>query len=359
MKKICLILIIFLTIVVLSEQRFFISHSDTAISSQLESQSTSQMLSYDGNTNQFTGGFTPRNAPYGGFGGGNCSCSKTPVIFIHGNGDEARNWDFPASTGVSSVYEEFKSAGYNDCELFGLNYLSNSERAAPNLNYHKPSKAAMIRDFINDVKAYTGKSQVDIIGHSLGVTMAIHGIDYGNLWSSVRKFVGISGAMRGLSSCSWAGPANPYATTCGSQNLFSADIFGFFPHLSSAYNPKMGDGGYRDKPSGKSTTFYTIRAGYQDQIACSTTSYYSGCGDTSKFDSYANVRAQLNVGRGSTAAQLDYNFTDWSIYNLGGGDADGVGHFRAKNNTGIIQVNIIKTNCVGTDCCANYGYSCN
>lgn len=318
-----------------------------------------QSLVYTGGAYQFGGGFTPRNAPYGGFGGGSCGATKNPIIFIHGNGDEARNWDFPASTGVPSVYDEFRNAGYTDCELFGITWLSSTERATPQLNYHKPAKAAMIRDFINDVKSYTGKSQVDIIAHSMGVTLAIQGIDYGGLWGSVRKFIAIGGGLRGLSSCYWAGYANPAATVCGSQNVYNSNIFGFYPNVFPAYNPKMGDGGYRDKPSGKATIFYSIRAGYQDQILCSTTSFYEGCANSALFDSYTNVRAQLNVGRGSTAAQYDYDFTDWTIFNAGGGDADGVGHFRARNNTGVIQKNMIMTSCLGTGCCSGYGFSCN
>ncbi|HEY2739374.1 MAG TPA: lipase [Thermoanaerobaculia bacterium] len=315
-------------------------------------------LDYAGSSNQFAGGFHPSNAPNGGFGGGSCTATHTPIVFLHGNGDEAKNFDYPPSTGVLSVYDQLKAAGYNDCEIFGLNWLSSSERGTPQLNYHQSSKAAMVRDFINAVKSYTGKSQVDIIAHSMGVTVGIHGVDYGSLWGSVRKFIGISGGLRGLSSCYWAGYANPAITTCGSQNVFDANIFGFFPHLSPAYNPKMGAGGYRDKPSGKATQFYTLRAGYNDQIACSTLSFYTGCGDTALFDSYSNVKAQLNVGRGSTAAQFDYNFSDWSIFNTGGGDTDGVGHFRAKNNTGVIQVNMLTGSCTGTGCCSGYGYSC-
>lgn len=315
-------------------------------------------LTYTGDNFQFAGGFNPSNASYGGFGGGSCTAVKTPIVFLHGNGDEARNWDYPSSTGVASVYDEFKAAGYNDCELFGINWLSSSERSAPASNYHKSSKAIMIRDFINSVKAYTGKSQVDVIAHSMGVTVGMHGIDYGSLWGSVRKFIAIGGGMRGLSSCWWMGYANPMATTCGSQNVFDSNIFGFYPHLTPAYNPRMGDGGFRDRPSGKTTQFYSIRAGYNDQIACSTASYYVGCGDTSKFDSYTNVKAQLNVGRGSTAAQYDYNFSDWTIYNTGGGDSDGVGHFRSKNNTGVIQKNMVTGTCTGTGCCSGYGYSC-
>ena len=109
-------------------------------------------LDYQGGSVQFAGGFNPSNAPYGGFGGGSCSAVKTPIVFLHGNGDEAKNWDYPAATGVPSVYDEFRAAGYNDCELFGLTWLSSSERGAPQLNYHNPAKAAMVRDFIKAVK---------------------------------------------------------------------------------------------------------------------------------------------------------------------------------------------------------------
>lgn len=315
-------------------------------------------VDYTGPADQFAGGFHPSNAPWGGFGGGACTAARTPVIFVHGNGDEARNWDFPPSTGGRSVYEEFRAAGYNDCELFGINWLSPSERSNPQLNYHQPSKARLLRDFLRDVEAYTGASRVDVVAHSMGVTVALHGIDYGGLWGSVRRFIGISAGLRGLASCGYVGYANPFVTTCGSQNVFDSNVFGFFPHTLSSWNPRMGDGGFRDRPAGKSTLFYTLRAGFHDQVACTTASFYPTCYLTSLFDSYGNVRAQLDVGEGSTAAQLDYDFSDWSPFNLAGGDKDGVGHFRAKNNTGRIQVNMLTTSCSGTACCSGYTATC-
>ena len=315
-------------------------------------------LSYTGGSNQFAGGFQPSNAPYGGFGGGSCTASRTPVIFLHGNGDEAKNFDFPSSTGVASVYDAFKAAGYNDCELFGLQWLSSSERNAPQLNYHKPSKADLIADFIWDVKAYTGSSQVDIVSHSLGVTMGLFAVDEDNLWSSVRRFVGIAGGMRGLTSCWWVGYANALYPTCGSQNIYNSDIFGLYPHSWSTWNPRMGNGGFRDYPSGKNTHFYTIGADIHDQILCGAASSVSGCGNSARFDSRSNVRSQLDVGYGTPAAGLDFDLSDWTIYNLAGGDANGVGHFRAKNNTGKILVNMLTTSCTGTGCCSGYGDVC-
>lgn len=316
-------------------------------------------LDYQGGGNQFAGGFSPSNAPYGGFGGGNCSTSRVPVVFIHGNGDEAKNWDYPAATGVRSAYDALRASGYNNCELFGITWLSSSERDLPTYNYHKPSKAEMVGDFILDVMAYTGSTKVDVVGHSLGVTVALHALEHGNLWSKVRRFVGIAGGLRGLTACYSTGYANPASPTCGSENVYNSDIFGFYPHSYYAWNWNMANGGFRDEPGRHSgISFYSIRAGYHDQILCSTAGYMAGCDASARFDSYSNVRAQLDVGHGSTAANLDFDLEDWSIFNLGGGDIDGVGHFRARNNTGKILSNMLTSSCTGTSCCSGYGAYC-
>src|SRR3954467_4348611 len=43
---------------------------------------------------QYDGTFDPK-VGHGGFGGGACRATKTPVVFIHGNGDRAINWASP------------------------------------------------------------------------------------------------------------------------------------------------------------------------------------------------------------------------------------------------------------------------
>ena len=156
-----------------------------------------QGVTYNGASNQFAGGFDPSNAPDGGFGGGACVATRTPVIFVHGNSVNASFFAKPSSTGGPSVYDTLKAAGYNDCELFGITYLSTSEQAAQQLNFHTSTKAARIRDFIKAVKAYTGKSKVNILAHSMGVTVAQHGITFGNLWGSIDTFVNVAGGLKG------------------------------------------------------------------------------------------------------------------------------------------------------------------
>ena len=69
---------------------------------------------------QYGGTFKP-GVGYGGFGGATgCTATKTPVVFIHGNGDNAQSFDAPPGkvTGYTapprSVYDELKAQGYKD-----------------------------------------------------------------------------------------------------------------------------------------------------------------------------------------------------------------------------------------------------
>lgn len=250
--------------------------------------------------------FHPRNAPYGGFGGAACEgrTKKVPVVFIHGNGDSADGWVQKASDGGPSPIEEFNQAGYGNCDLFGVTFLSAAERERPQGNFHKPEKALLIAQFIEDVLAYTGAMQVDLVTHSLGVTMSLYAIQKGQLWARVRKFVGIAGAMRGLNSCAWAGPVNVASKTCGSENVFNDEVFGFFPDgVGGVRNSRMGDGAeyFAQVPKIARTRFYTISAGAHDQIVCGLSLVGPDCAKSSTFDPFPNVVSQVEVGHGALA----------------------------------------------------------
>jgi pimeloyl-ACP methyl ester carboxylesterase len=320
---------------------------------------------------QYAGGFSP-GVGFGGFGGGACTATRTPVVFVHGNADRAISWDgitsaVPGYTQAPrSVYDELRARGYNDCELFGITWLSTDEQSDSSAayNYHKPAKYQILKTFIDKVKAYTGKSQVDIVSHSMGVTIALSTIRYYNIPSSVRRFVGIAGGLRGLNSCYYTGYANAYAPTCGSQNVYDAYTYGYFPQglYGGVYvnNDWTGTGNnlsLRDQPYYYTApSFYTIRAGQKDQVLCSTSTGFSTCGDSARFNSYTNVKSQLNIGAGSSATQYDWDWSDGYPTNLAGGDKDGVGHFRAKNNSGVILYNMLNTTCTGTGCASGYTY---
>jgi len=286
-----------------------------------------QDVIFNGASNQFAGGFNPSNAPDGGFGGGNCVATRTPVIFVHGNSVNATFFAKPSTNGAPSVYDTLKAAGYNDCELFGITWLSPTEQAAQQLNFHTSTKAARIRDFITAVKAYTGKSKVDILAHSMGVTVALHGITFGNLWGSINSFVNVAGGLKGLSSCLSVGFANPAFTTCGSQNVFDSNTFGFWPDgAAGASNPRTGTStsvGFRHEPERRTgVRFFTISGGNADAIVG---------GDQCKFTSAAALKAQLNVG---------------------------VDHLSSFTNTGAIMNTMLNSTCTGTGCCAGYADPC-
>jgi len=322
-----------------------------------------------GTQTQYAGSFNPE-VGYGGFGGGSCTATKTPVIFIHGNADNAISFDMPPGyvkdygTPTNSVYDELKARGYNDCEIFGVTYLSSSEQGSAQYNYHSPGKYGIIKTFIDKVKAYTGKTQVDIVAHSMGVSMSLATLHYYNNWTSVRKFINLAGGLRGLYSCYYTGYANAYAPTCGSQNLQNSNIFGFFPEgwyygfwITNNWTGSGTTKSLRQMPGNHTgVSFYTLSAGYKDQIACATSTFWSGCDLAARFSSTTtNLKAQINVGAGSNAAKADYNWKDGMPYNAGGGDSSsGVGHFRTKTNTGAIIQRMLLTTCTGLDCAAAY-----
>ena len=326
-----------------------------------------------GTDHQFDRKFKGREA-FGGFGGGDCKARRTPVVFIHGNADRAIGWDADIVGPVGryprvqrSVYDEFKARGYNDCELFGITYLSAEQRKAPQSNYHRPETYRSILAFINAVKANTGQPQVDIVAHSLGVSMTLAALTWSDerskqkkAWNGVRRFVNIAGGLHGLDACRQVGFVNPMVPTCGSQNLGDRYVFGFYPDAGmglgrNAWTAASGPSSLRHMPAAHPTVdFYTIHAGEHDQVHCTASSAVKSCATGALFSRSPNVRAQLDVGAGSTAGRVDLNLKDSSPFTLRGGDVDGIGHFKARNHSGAIIYQMLNTECRGLDCKGSY-----
>jgi len=167
----------------------------------------------------------------GSFGGKVSSedCAiKQPVIFVHGNSDRCLGG---LIDGWQNSIEYFKLKEYRSAELYCTSYGTGSALTA-STNYHSKDFIMRIRKMVEAVKAYTGAEKVDIIGHSMGVTLArkaikggwatdlLAGGDYyigGALTSSVDTFVGIAGGNQGLATCYLTGPTTP---GCGSTNGF-------------------------------------------------------------------------------------------------------------------------------------------
>lgn len=323
-----------------------------------------------GTATQYAGGFNP-GVGSGGFGGASaCTPTRTPVVYIHGNGDSAISFDMPPrtvsgyTTPAYSVYDELKFRGYKDCELFGITYLNATERGAPQNNYHSPAKYQILKTFIDAVKTHTGRTQVDIVAHSMGSSMALAMLKYYSYSGSVRRFVNIGGGLRGLNTCYATGYQSALAPTCNAEAYvypYNYYTFGYYPSTGVVfygYNRWTGSGSdsLRAMPTQyPSIGFYTITAGLYDQVHCFTTSYTSGCSSGALFNSTTNVKAQVDIGFGSSTYSYDWDWADGSPYNSGGGDtSNGIGHFRSKTNAGRIVYNMLATTC--TTGCAN-GYA--
>lgn len=140
----------------------------------------------------------------------NSKTNREPVIFIHGNNVLASYWE-PSR-------KAFLKDGYTPGELYAIGW---GEPKAPGknlMNYHSFDYINKIRKFILAVKAYTGAQKVDVIGHSMGVTLSLKailgGVAYNNPGSTddpekigepinqfIDTFVGIGGGLRGIHSC--------------------------------------------------------------------------------------------------------------------------------------------------------------
>jgi triacylglycerol lipase len=188
-------------------------------------------------------GFARTDVPGGSYGGrafAGQAVVNQPVIFIHGNSDSALGTGSAAATGWRSSIEYFKAQGYTSAEIYATTW-GPANAAFASQQYHSLDHLTRVRAFIQAVKAYTGATKVDIVTHSMGVTLARKAIKGGAgndslaggsynlgaaLTSSVDTFVGIAGANRGLTNCYLSGPTTP---TCGSTNgLYPGYLVGGF-----------------------------------------------------------------------------------------------------------------------------------
>jgi triacylglycerol esterase/lipase EstA (alpha/beta hydrolase family) len=157
-------------------------------------------------------GYGGYNFNYGGNSyGGKANASDTvvnqPVIFIHGNSDSALGQS-STLTGWNASINYFLSQGYKTSKLYATTW-GDADPFLSAYQYHSKPNLQKVRAFIQAGKAYTGAAKVDVVTHSMGVTLARKAIvggaanDAANggsynlgspLTSNVDTFVGIAGA---------------------------------------------------------------------------------------------------------------------------------------------------------------------
>lgn len=161
-----------------------------------------------------------------------------PVVFVHGNSDKAMG-ENPGQTGWTASIRYFLAQDYTPAELYATTWgPADASRAAQ--QYHARQYLTRTRRFLQAVLAYTGAEKIDVIAHSMGVTLArkaikggpatdsLAGGDYdlgAPLTSRIDTFVGIAGANRGLVSCFMIRGTTP---TCGAANGLNPGYLGFF-----------------------------------------------------------------------------------------------------------------------------------
>ena len=155
---------------------------------------------------------TSLQAPIIGFGATG-AVTRTPVILLHGNNDTP----FPTACNpygaMHALAQYLVDHGYAPSEVWGLGYqgdqcdLIAEPTRRSRIAHTNAANVPDLRRFVRAVMAFTGTTQVDIVGHSLGVTVAREWIRQDEAQPIVRRLVAIDGPNHGIINCS-PDPAN-------------------------------------------------------------------------------------------------------------------------------------------------------
>jgi len=173
----------------------------------------------------------------GSFGGKNCQeevVGKTPIVFVHGNSDRATGGPLG---GFQASRSAFAASGYASSELYATTW-GPADALQATQQHHSQAALRQTRGFLLAVAAYSGANQVDVVAHSLGVTLARQAIRGGNIVDEngqryqlgpsiaprIATLVGIAGANLGLVGCYPEAVTSP---TCNKNTgFYPGDLVG-------------------------------------------------------------------------------------------------------------------------------------
>jgi pimeloyl-ACP methyl ester carboxylesterase len=147
------------------------------------------------------------HTPLLGFGA-NGPVTRTPIIFVHGNDDTP----FPTACNpfgrMHSMAQYFADRGYSPSELWAVGYqgdqcdlIAHPELSAARSHSTRANIPDLTR-FIAAVLAYTHAKQVDLVGHSLGGTLARAVTRFTIGTGVIRRVVMIDAPNHGVIFCS-------------------------------------------------------------------------------------------------------------------------------------------------------------
>ena len=168
------------------------------------------------------------------------------IVLVHGNTGYPSDWNNTVST--------LKSRGYVDSQLYRPSWGSKTCAAC---NDHSSANTSPVKSSMQSALAASCTGKIDVIGHSMGVTLAMKAINELAYSGKVNSFVGIAGAQHGLNSCG-VYPWNVWSTTCGSNGLSINS-----PLINSVRNKRYG------------AKMYSIKS-YIDEIVCFGSCYVYG-----------------------------------------------------------------------------------
>ena len=158
--------------------------------------------------------------PVIGFGSDVGRIEHVPVIFLHGNNDTPFATACNPLGRMQAFAQFFLDHDYRPSELWGLGYQGdqcdllqdNTHRSG--ISHATAAAVPILREFVRAVLDFTGAKRVDIVAHSLGVTVAREWMLQDNAYRKVRGFVAIDGPNHGIIDCS-PNPANFYQLSSG------------------------------------------------------------------------------------------------------------------------------------------------
>ena len=162
------------------------------------------------------------------------------VVMVHGNTAEPSSWN--------NTYNLLLTKGYTPADIYRPSWGSSSCAAC---NDHNGSEETPVRTAIQNALATSCTGKIDVIGHSMGATLAAQQITKLAVHNQVDAFVGVAGAFRGLLSCG-VYPWNVITSTCGAYGLSVGS-----PFLDDLYGVRFG------------SRVYSIKSNI-DQVVCAS-----------------------------------------------------------------------------------------